>query len=136
MTSVLVDTSAFVAIQREREREHTRALDALAALVERGVGLIATNLVFAETYNSLLSREGRWLAREWGREARAGSLFEFVRADQGLEDAAWRILESHDDKDWSYVDAVSFALMERDGISTAFAFDEHFRQRGLAVVPA
>ena len=136
MTAVLVDTSAFVAMQRTSEREHASALETTAALVERGVRLVATNYVFAETYNTLLNRTGRWMAFQWGSQARAGSRFEFVRAAREIEDAAWEILESHEDKNWSYVDAVSFALMERDGISTAFAFDDHFRQRGLAVVPA
>lgn len=136
MTKVLVDTSAFVAIQHNRGQEHGRAVEALTALVDRGASLIATNYVFAETYNTLLSRAGRRLAFQWGDGMRAGTGINFVRVDEGTEDAAWEILESHDDKQWSYVDAVSFALMERDGIGTAFAFDDHFRQRGLAVIPA
>ncbi len=135
MTTVLVDTSAFVAVQRSREQEHEAAIHALAALVERGVRMVATSYVFAETYNTLLSREGRWLAFEWGLKARGGSLVEFVRVDDGMDDAAWKILASHADKDWSYVDATSFALMERENITTAFAFDEHFRQRGVTVIP-
>jgi len=48
--------------------------------------------------------------------------------------AAWSILEDHTDKRWSYVDATSFALIEREGISEAFAFDRHFAQRGLRLV--
>ena len=36
---------------------------------------------------------------------------------------------------WSYVDATSFALMERERITEAFAFDHHFAQRGLTLVP-
>jgi len=135
VTKVLVDTSAFVAMERRSEREHAAAHDALAALVERGADLIATSYVFAETYSTLLNRDGRWLAIQWGASMRSGAGIYFVQADKELEDAAWAILESHDDKDWSYVDAVSFALMEREGLSTAFAFGEHFRQRGLAVVP-
>ncbi len=48
---------------------------------------------------------------------------------------AWEILERHRDKRWSYVDATSFALLERDGGGEAFAFDAHFSQRGLRVLP-
>ena len=47
----------------------------------------------------------------------------------------WALLESHADKQWSYVDATSFALMERENVQSAFAFDHHFTQRGLAVLP-
>ena len=34
------------------------------------------------------------------------------------------------DKDFSYCDAISFAVMERLGITEVIAFDEHFRQYG------
>ena len=33
-------------------------------------------------------------------------------------------------KDFSYTDATSFALMERLGLNTVFAFDEPFEQYG------
>lgn len=136
MRKVLVDTGAFVALKRTSEQQHAAAAAALHALVERGAQLVATNYVFAETYNTLLGRAGRRTAFEWGEDMRAGTGIDFVRVDEELEEAAWEILASHEDKDWSYVDAVSFALMERDGIGTAFTFDQHFVQRGLAVVPA
>lgn len=136
MTRIFADTSAFVALDVRRDQHHRAAAEAFAALIERGSRFVATNYVFGETYATLLARSGRRAAIEWGRRMRAGAQIEFVRADQELEDAAWEILESHEDKAWSHVDAVSFALMEREGISTAFAFDDHFRQRGLAVIPA
>jgi predicted nucleic acid-binding protein len=135
LTRVFVDTGAFVAIRRPDEREHVRARETFAALVERRVRLVSTNFVFAETYAALLSRANRRAAIAWGSPMRAGAAIEFVRVDQEVEDAAWQILEAHEDKTWSYVDAVSFALMEREGIGTAFAFDQHFSQRGLAVIP-
>jgi predicted nucleic acid-binding protein len=43
------------------------------------------------------------------------------------------ILLRYADKDFSYVDATSFAVMERLGLQTAFAFDEHFMQYGFTV---
>ena len=38
------------------------------------------------------------------------------------------------DKTYSYTDATSFAVMERLGLKTAFAFDPHFRQHGFQVL--
>ncbi len=40
---------------------------------------------------------------------------------------AWLILNEYADQEFSLVDAVSFAVMERLGIPTAFSFDAHFR---------
>jgi predicted nucleic acid-binding protein len=136
MRTVFVDTSAFVALRNSAEREHERARAALRELITDGGALYTSNYVFAETYTALLVRVGRAEAIEWGRRFRVGSAIELVRAEHGVEEAAWEILENHGDKRWSYVDATSFALIERDGGGEAFAFDAHFAQRGLRVLPA
>jgi uncharacterized protein len=135
MRSVFVDTSAFVALRNESEAEHGRARAALASLISEGAALYTSNYVFAETYTALMVRVGRKEAIEWGRRFRAGGAIDVVRLDEEVEHEAWQILERHGDKRWSYVDATSFALIERDGGSDAFAFDAHFAQRGLRVLP-
>jgi predicted nucleic acid-binding protein len=135
LSRVFVDTSAFVALRNRREQEHETARAALAALVAERASLFTSNYVFAETYTALLVRVGRREALEWGRRFRAGNAVELVRIDDSLEEDAWSLLESHADKTWSYVDASSFALMERERVSTALAFDRHFSQRGLTVLP-
>ena len=135
MRSVFVDTSAFVALRNEAEAEHRRARSALSELIAEGAMLFTSNYVFAETYTALLVRVGRQEAIEWGRRFRAGEAVELVRLERDVEDEAWEILERHGDKRWSYVDATSFALIERHGGGEAFAFDTHFDQRGLRVLP-
>jgi uncharacterized protein len=132
---VFVDTGAFVALRNRAEREHEAARVALSVLVSERVPLLTSNYVFAETYTALLVRAGREEAIEWGRRFRAGAAIELVRVEEPIEEDAWSILEAHADKQWSYVDATSFALMEQEGIAEAFAFDHHFAQRGLTLVP-
>jgi predicted nucleic acid-binding protein len=136
MRSVFVDTSAFVALRNSSEAEHERARLALTDLIAEGVALFTSNYVFAETYTALMVRVGRGEAIEWGRRFRDGGSIDLVHLDRPTEERAWEILEHYDDKRWSYVDATSFALLERGGESSAFAFDAHFSQRGLQVVPA
>jgi len=133
--SVFIDTSAFVALRNSSEAEHEQARAALAGLIAEGVALFTSNYVFAETYTALMVRVGRGEAIEWGRRFRGGGAIDLVHLDRPTEERAWEILEQHDDKRWSYVDATSFALIERDGGNEAFAFDAHFTQRGLSVLP-
>ncbi len=135
MRSVFVDTSAFVALRNESEVEHRAARAALKELIEGGAALYTSNYVFAETYTALMVRINRAEAIEWGRRFRAGGAIDLVHLDRAAEERAWEILEQHDDKRWSYVDATSFALLERGGGEEAFAFDAHFAQRGLSVLP-
>jgi predicted nucleic acid-binding protein len=122
-------------LRNSSEAEHERARETLAGLLQEGAALFTSNYVFAETYTALLVRVGRGEAIEWGRRFRAGEAIELVRLDADVERDAWEILERHDDKRWSYVDATSFALIERDGGGEAFCFDAHFGQRGLRVHP-
>lgn len=132
---VFIDTGAFVALRNRAEREHELARETLKQLVEKRAQLYTSNYVFAETYTALLVRLGRSEAIEWGTRFRAGETIELVRVDEEIEQRAWSILESHTDKEWSYVDATSFALIERERLTAAFAFDRHFAQRGLNVMP-
>lgn len=136
MRRAFIDTSAFVALRNRSEREHVVARATLSELIAEGTMLVTSNYVFAETYTALLVRVSRDEAIEWGRRFLAGEVIEAVRVDDALEQQAWKILESYEDKSWSYVDATSFAVMEREGIDTAFAFDRHFTQRGLVVLPS
>ncbi|MEX2555729.1 MAG: PIN domain-containing protein [Actinomycetota bacterium] len=135
MRRVFVDTSAFVAARNKRDPDNERARGALGDLVSRGVRLFTSNFVFAETHAALLVRTGRDQALQWGSALRASDAIELVRIEPEIEEEAWRILESHADKSWSYVDASSFALMEQEGVTEAFSFDRDFAQRGLKVVP-
>lgn len=135
MRRVFVDTSAFVALRNRSEREHEAARRTLEALVLDATELITTNYVFAETYTALLVRVSRHEAVLWGRHIRASEALAVVRLDEDADERAWHILESHQDKAWSYVDATSFAFMEHADIREAFSFDRNFVQRGLRVVP-
>jgi predicted nucleic acid-binding protein len=132
---VFIDTGAFVALRNRAEQEHELARATLAALVKERALLFTSNYVFAETYTALLVRLGRHEAIQWGKRFLAGKTIELIRVEHELELEAWAILESHADKDWSYVDATSFALIERERLTAAFAFDHHFAQRGLKVLP-
>ena len=50
------------------------------------------------------------------------------------EERAMGILRTYRDKDFSLTDAASFVVMERLGIDTAIAFDQHFQQYGFKVL--
>ncbi|TAN44808.1 MAG: PIN domain-containing protein [Nitrospirae bacterium] len=49
-------------------------------------------------------------------------------------DRSWKIIEKYSDKDFSFTDCTSFALMERLKLRTAFSFDSHFRQFGFNLI--
>ena len=51
------------------------------------------------------------------------------------EETARKTILAHEDKSCSFVDATSFAVMERLGTRVALTLDRHFRQAGFEVAP-
>ncbi len=127
MNRVFVDTSGLYAAQNRKDacyREAIRLFD--RARTENWI-LFTTNFVVAETHALILVRVGRDQAWNFLRAITIGQT-NVIRAEEGDERRARAIIEQFRDKDFSYCDAISFAVMERLKISEAIAFDEHFRQ--------
>ena len=61
---------------------------------------------------------------------------EIVGADERVERDAWAWLRRHDERSYSFVDAVSFAVMRGRRIREALAFDGDFAAAGFVEVRA
>ena len=59
-----------------------------------------------------------------------------IRARAADEERAKQILFQYTDKNFSFADAISFAVMERLTIRLAFTFDRDFAQYGFTVLTA
>jgi len=59
------------------------------------------------------------------------SHIQVVRLSDELEDEALRWLRQHDEREYSFVDATSFAYMRAKGIREALAFDGDFAAAGF-----
>jgi len=44
------------------------------------------------------------------------------------------IFKQYQDKDFSFVDCMSFAIMNQQNLSQAFTFDQHFAPAGFEMV--
>jgi len=53
-----------------------------------------------------------------------------------LEEESWRWLQRHDEREYSFVDATSFALMRSLRLRDAFAFDGDFAAAGFTELRA
>lgn len=95
---------------------------------------MTTNFVLAELHALLLARGNRHLALTVLQGLRRSPALTIERVAEVDEQRAWEIIERYDDKSFSFVDAASFAVMERLGLSTAFTLDRHFAQYGWTIV--
>ncbi len=126
-----MDTSALYALLDRSDANHRRAEEALLRLKEERAQVFLSNYIRAETHALLLSRLGPSLAREWLLSNR----WPVERASERDEERAVEIIAKCGDKGFSYVDCISFAVMERLRVRRAFTFDAHFQQFGWLMVP-
>jgi predicted nucleic acid-binding protein len=133
---VFVDTSAFHALSNTgHSLEHSAAVSVAERLEADTVLLVTTDYVLDETYTLLRSALGHHAAIAFGREIDRGGI-QIVQVDESIQRAAWEIFERFSDKDFSFTDCTSFAVMNRARIEVAFTFDRHFQQYGLRTLPS
>jgi predicted nucleic acid-binding protein len=123
---VLWDSSAILAVLDADDGDHERAVAVMHRIAAEARPSFVANYIEAEAHALLLSKLGRAIAREW---LLTGGL-PVLRVLPREEERAKTILSSDADKDWSFCDAISFAVLEHRRVRTAFSFDHHFRQYG------
>lgn len=128
---ILVDTSAIFSLLCPDDINHKRAKAFIKGMKDERLVPLITNFIVAEAYALLMKRLGGYAARVWLMNNR----WPVERIIDSDEMRTKKILFKYADKDFSYTDAVSFAVMERLEIEVAFTFDRHFVQFGFKVLP-
>ena len=98
--------------------------------------LLTTDFVVDETLTLLKARGQNAKAVTLGTQFFSSALATIYYLTEDDLRASWQIFARYADKEWSFTDCTSKLVMEKLGITEAFAFDQHFRQFGtVAVVP-
>jgi predicted nucleic acid-binding protein len=128
-----VDTGAWIALISSDDEHHLAAESAFNAAVAQRVALITTNLVVAEVHRFLLFRAGPAAARKALERIDASRRLKtiFVGRDHHRAAKAW--LARFADQEFTYTDAVSFAVMDSERCPVAIAFDEDFSIAGFSL---
>lgn len=116
---ILVDTGAFYALANRSDKNHAVAAACLRSIDEP----LATHaLVLAETWYLLESRLGRAPGRRLCEKVASGGIALLPVEPEDIA-AALAIEARYGDLAIGLTDAVSFALCEREEITTVFTFD-------------
>jgi uncharacterized protein len=125
---IFLDTSAIYAWADTADANHRAAVRRLQAILDAGEDLLTHNYVMLESIALLQARLGVAAA---GKLARDSTAFVIDWVDEELHQAAMRELERSRRRHVSLVDHVSFHVMRRRQIATAFAFDPDFTRAGF-----
>ncbi len=138
---IFLDTGFLFALFAVHDERHQRAVRAFDAFADRRLSdlLLTTNYVVAETITLVRMRghrdveQAHELAVAVGRSLRAGVFGTVYRATEADEAAAFEYLARHRDQRYSFVDCLSFVVMERNDITEALTFDDDFAHRFVMV---
>jgi predicted nucleic acid-binding protein len=130
---IFVDTGAWFAVAVVSDKNHTVARQ---WMLDNTEVLVTSDDVVSETLTLLRARGESAMAVRVGEDFFAGEIARIAVVTEEDFQNAWEVFRDFKDKGWSFTDCTSKVLMERLGIKTAFAFDQHFRQFGsVEVVP-
>ena len=126
---IFVDSSFWVALAIEKDRQHAHARGLFSSIGDEP--LVTTNHVRGETWTFLRRKVGHDAAVRFLSSLEASSRLEMVHVEPDLEQRAITWLRRHDDREYSFVDATSFAVMRSMKIREALAFDGDFAAAGF-----
>ncbi len=132
---VFVDSSVYLALLDQDDEHHREATQIVHQLAHARYRQFPTNVLLIESHALILSVLGRAPAARF-LKALEESHTVIVRVRASDEVRAKHILFQYEDKDFSFADAISFAVMERFAIRLAFTFDRDFAQYGFTVLTA
>ncbi len=124
---IFLDTSAVYALASTADPNHTVAVRMFARLLEADETFLTHNYILVESFALLQSRLGLPAAIAFERDSHA---FEIEWIDLPTHAAAasrWIARKQA----VSFVDEVSFLVMQRRAIETAMAFDRDFERAGF-----
>ena len=123
-----VDTGFWVALLVPRDQHHD---EARSIWIGNSRPLLSSNHVVGETRRFLRRRAGHRVAVSFLNALDRSPRVVIVHAASEVEQSARRWLVRHDEREYSFVDAVSFELMLRRRPYAALAFEGDFAAAGF-----
>jgi uncharacterized protein len=135
MKFLFVDTAGWMAAADAADPKHRATTAARDKWFEEGRHLVTTDYVIDETLTLLRIRLGLDSAEEWWHAVAASRRVRHEPIDGDRAERARAIFFRYRDKDFSFTDCTSFALMRELRLRAALTTDRHFRQAGFDLVP-
>ena len=135
MRQMLVDTAAWVAAADSRDAAGSAVRDARDQWLSSGGLLTTTDYVIDETLTTIRFRLGLDAAEAWWLQIDGSTRLRIESIDEPRRERARALFFRYRDKDFSFTDCCSFAVMRELRIRRALTLDHHFRQMRFEVVP-
>ena len=136
MNAVFVDTGGWMACADRHDPAHRDCRAARDATLKAGRVLITTDFVVDETLTLIRFRLGLAAANAWWEQIDGSARLRWERVENDRFERARHLFFQYRDKDLSFADCTSVAIMRELKLTTVITTDGHFRQVGFDVLPA
>ena len=126
-----IDSAGFFASLDATENNHQRARFFMSELEQKRHSAFTTDHVVSETYTLLKARSRGHLVRNFYEGLKNSRSVKIVWTDKHRFEAATAMLLRQTDKNYSFVDCLSFVVMKENKLTDALTTDEHFNQAGF-----
>ncbi len=130
---VFVDTSAFFPLLDRDDQLHEKAARFWIESLEKDTIFVTSNYTIIETISLMQHRLGLRAVKSFVEDILPVVNIKWV--DESIHTLSLNSMIFANKRNLSLVDCVSFEVMRRFGIETAFTFDRHFRKQGFNCLP-
>ena len=130
---IFIDSNVFIASWNTDHPLYAKAKKISSRLLSEKQELITTNIVIAEVLTILSMRVHKELAIKFGKNFENLGIH-LIFINDSYQKIAWEIFQKIKDKNVSFFDCTSFAVMESLGLKKVFSFDVDFAKYGFEVV--
>jgi len=135
MNAVFVDTGGWMACADRADPAHVACTATRDATLEAGRILITTDFVVDETLTLIRFRLGLAAANAWWQQIDGSARLRWERVENDRFERARNLFFQYPDKDLSFTDCTSIAVMRELKLKTVITTDRHFHQVGFDVLP-
>jgi uncharacterized protein len=135
MNAVFVDTGGWMACADGADPAHSACRAARDATLEAGRTLVTTDFVVDETLTLIRFRLGLAAANAWWQQIDGSTRLRWERVENDRFERARNLFFQYRDKDLSFTDCTSIAVMRELKLKTVITTDRHFHQVGFDVLP-
>lgn len=131
MRTVLADSFYYFALLSDRDAAHRKAIEFNKTFAGR---IVITEWAITELGDGWSSPSRRSAFVTTLETLEADPDIDIVRFDHDLWQAGIALYANRLDKEWSLTDCISFAVMQRKGLTEALTGDRHFEQAGFVAL--
>lgn len=134
MPKLFVDADGFIALAKEDDTNHKKAVKLLQEAIKNDATFITSNYVFSEVVTVLSQRLSHKAALEFIEKMKfPASGYNVKWVDENIEQEAISIFSDQTTKNISFVDCTNMAIMRLDKLDAIFSFDGIYRKNGFSI---